>query len=299
MGQELVPSMDQRNLVVPAVEQELDLRVYLNVLRRRYLFLIIPAVAIFAAICAVTFFLLPSVYQASGKILVVSQLIPSDLATSTVAASASERIKVIEQRLTTRDNLLGIARKFDLYPKQRGLLSPSEIVDWIREATQIQQIELDDTQKTQRARPGTEAVGFSLSFDYYDPVIAARVANELIGSILEQNIQARAARAAETSKFFGQQVSKLEGKLAEMEKRIADFKKANEASSPETLNDRRERLAQLQSQLRNRPVDHAWHWSKGYRGGASAAERPQWSSSGRSAAVAERHGAASWPGRAV
>ena len=61
MGQELVPSMDQRNLVVPAVEQELDLRVYLNVLRRRYLFLIIPAVTIFAAICAVTFSCFPGV----------------------------------------------------------------------------------------------------------------------------------------------------------------------------------------------------------------------------------------------
>ena len=34
-----------------------------------------------------------------------------------------------------------------------------------------------------------------------------------------------------------------------MEKRIADFKKANEASSPETLNDRRDRLAKLQSQI--------------------------------------------------
>src|SRR5262245_38467083 len=120
MGRELVPSMDQRNLVVPVVENDLDLTAYLNVLRRRYLFLIIPAVAIFAAICAVTFLLLPAVYQATGKILVVSQLIPSDLATSTVAASATERIKVIEQRLTTRDNLLEIARKFDLYPRQHG-----------------------------------------------------------------------------------------------------------------------------------------------------------------------------------
>ena len=248
MGQELVPSMDQRNLVVPAVEQELDLRVYLNVLRRRYLFLIIPAVTLFAAICAVTFLLLPKVYQATGKILVVSQLIPSELAASTVGASAAERIKVIEQRLTTRENLLGIAREFDLYPKQRSLLSPSEIVDRIREATQIRQIELGDTQ-AQGARPGTEAVGFSLSFDYYDPVIAARVANKLVGSIMEQNIQARTARAAETSKFFDQQVSKLEGELADMEKRIAAFKKANEASSPETLNDRRDRLAKLQSQI--------------------------------------------------
>ena len=225
MGQELASTISERNLVVPGAEQELDLRAYLDVLRRRYLYLVIPAVALFAVVCLVTF-LLPSKYQASAKILVVSQLIPSDLAASTVAASASERIKVIEQRLTTRDNLLAIAQKYNLYSKQRGMLSPSELVDWIRQDTLIEQIALDTTQ-TQRQR-GSEAVGFSLSFNYADPVIAARVANELVSSILEQNIQSRTARAASTSKFFGQQVKRLEGDLAALEKKIADFKKANE-----------------------------------------------------------------------
>jgi protein tyrosine kinase modulator len=242
MGQELVPSiMDQRSLSVPAVEQGLDLRVYLDVLRRRWPYLVISSLTVFAAICAVTFLVLPSVYEATAKILVVSQMIPSDLAASTVAASATERIKVIEQRLTTRDNLLGIARKFDLYPNG----SPSDIVDWIRKATLIEQIQLNNDEQAQRA----QAVAFSLSFDYSDPVIAARVVNELAGSILEQNIQARFARAAETSKFFNEQATKLEGDLAELEKRIADFKKANEASSPDTLNDRRSRLAQQQSTI--------------------------------------------------
>ena len=75
------------------------------------------------------------------------------------------------------------------------------------------------------------------------------MANELVGSILDQNIKSRQARASETSKFFDQQATKLEVDLAALEKRIADFKKANEASSPETLNDRRERLEKLQSQI--------------------------------------------------
>ena len=252
MGQELASSISDRNLVAPAAEQELDVRAYLDVLRRRYLYLVIPAVGLFAVVCLVTF-LLPSVYQASAKILVVSQLIPSDLAASTVAASATERIKVIEQRLTTRDNLLAIAQKYNLYSKQRGMLSPSELVDWIREATQIQQIALD-TAQAQGRRPGAEAVGFSLSFNYADPVIAARVANELVSSILEQNIQSRTARAASTSKFFGQQVKRLEDDLAALEQKIADFKKANEQASPETLNDRRARLATIQSTIA--AIDH-------------------------------------------
>src|SRR3981189_87478 len=118
MGRELVPTTDQGNLVVPRVEQGGDLRVYRNVLRRRYLYLIVPALVVFAAVCAVTFLVLPSVYEASAKILVQSQLIPKDLAASTVTASATERIQIIQQHLTTRDNLLEIARKFNLYPRQ-------------------------------------------------------------------------------------------------------------------------------------------------------------------------------------
>ena len=229
MGRELVPSMDQGNFAVPAVEQGLDLRVYLDVLRRRYLFLLVPALSVFAAVLVVTFFVLPSVYEASAKILVQSQLIPKDLAASTVTASATERIHIIEQHLTTRDNLLAIARKFNLYPKQSSWASPSQIVEWIRDATKIEQIELSSDQ-AQRAPVG-DAIGFVLSFDYSDPVIASRVANELVSSILDQNIRARNARAAETSKFFDQQVGKQEADLAAMEKRLADYKKSQRGFS--------------------------------------------------------------------
>jgi succinoglycan biosynthesis transport protein ExoP len=245
MNRELVPNIDPGNLAVPVEDDGLDLSVYLNVLRRRYLYLVIPAVVVFAAVCVVTFFVLSPVYEATAKILVQSQLIPTKLAASTVTASASERVKLIEQRLTTRDNLLEIARKFNLYPDQRNRASPSQIVDWIRDATQLKQMDesLADSPR------GGAALGFTLSFDYYDPVIASRVANELVSSILQQNIETREARAGETSKFFKEQVSKLEGKLGAMEVRIAEFKKANEAALPETLNDRRQRLAQLQKQI--------------------------------------------------
>ena len=142
MSRELVPSIDQGSFV-PVVEQGLDLRVYLNLLRRRYLFIIIPAVVIFAGVCAVTYLVLPSLYEAQAKILVESQLIPTDLAASTVTASATERVKLIEQRLTTRENLLEIARKYGLYPRERAWASPSQMVDWIRDATKIEPIDLD------------------------------------------------------------------------------------------------------------------------------------------------------------
>ena len=131
-----------------AAEQQFDPRIYLNILRRRWLFLIVPAVVIFAG-----FFwysrVLPPVYQARATILVESQQIPTDLARPTVSANASERIELIKQRLIARDNLLEIARKYGLYAKDG--LSPSEIVDRIRNATSISQIDVGNRAQRQYA----------------------------------------------------------------------------------------------------------------------------------------------------
>ena len=99
---------------------EFDPRRYLKILRRRYLFLIIPAIVIFAGAYWYSQ-VLPPVYRSSATILVESQLIPTDLARPTVSANASERIQLIEQRLMTRDNLLGIARTYGLFSQRRAV----------------------------------------------------------------------------------------------------------------------------------------------------------------------------------
>src|SRR4051794_11428119 len=118
------------------MESQFDLQAYLSILRRRYLYLIIPALLI--AVASVAFaYVMPPVYKASATILVESQQIPTDLAASTVTAAASERIRVIEQRLMTRDNLLQVAQKFRLYQKDGASPSPSAIVGSMRAAASI------------------------------------------------------------------------------------------------------------------------------------------------------------------
>ena len=227
-----------------AAEQEFDPRHYLNILRRRWPFLIVPAVVVFAA-----FFwyarILPPVYQAHATILVELQQIPTDLARPTVSANAAERIQLIEQRLIARDNLLEVARKYGLYAKDG--LSPSDIVDQIRKSTSINQIDIGNV--ANRAPANTQAIGFTVSFSYDNPDIAARVANEYVTSILQQNIQSRTNRADETSKFFETQVASLEHDLAAQEAKIVAFKNQNQDALPETLTSRQSMFAQLQGQM--------------------------------------------------
>ncbi|WP_422039290.1 GumC family protein [Roseibium sp.] len=224
------------------MEQSFDLRTVTSMAKRRYLYFVLPAVVIFAAAVFVAYSL-PRVYEAKAVILIESQRIPNQLASATVNADPSERLKVIEQRLLARDNLLSIANEYSLYRGGGETPSPTIIVEKMRSAITIQQISVA------RSRKNTQIVGFEVSYEYESPTTAARVTNELVNSILSQNLETRLSRAAETSEFFYQQLRDLENELLEMEAKMAAFKRENEATLPETLNERRASRAQVVTQL--------------------------------------------------
>lgn len=220
------------------MENQFDLQRYLSILRRRWAYIAIPAILIAIASLGFAYTAAP-VYEASATILVESQQIPTDLASPTVTSDAAERIQVIQQRLLTRENLLQIAAKYALYQYLGTNLSPTDIIDNVRGAVSIDQID------SVRMGSSNRVLGFTVKFEYRDAATAARVTNELVTSILSQNVESRLDRASETSAFFEQQRTSLEQQLLELERRIAEFKRTNEADLPETLEIRRERLAQV------------------------------------------------------
>ena len=225
------------------MEQEFDIRGYLNVLKRRFPHFLIPAVLLFSGVLAVAL-TLPKSYLARATILVESQQIPSELARSTVTSAAAERIEVIRQRLMIRSNLLEIVRELNLFPELQNSLSQTQLVQLMRSATNIQQ--------TNPAGPyghNSSVISFTVSFEYGDADMAARVANRFVTLILEQNIRSRTERASETKKFFEQRVGDLEKELTKQEALIVKFKSENEAALPDSLGYRRTLLTDIQSRL--------------------------------------------------
>src|SRR6476469_7983763 len=109
---------------------------YSALLKRRWAYFFIPFLLVASAGAGVAL-LLPATYSSEGKILVQSQQIPTELVRPTVTSAAQERIQVIEQRTMTRDNLIAIADKFQLFPDKRSLISASQLVELMRKNARI------------------------------------------------------------------------------------------------------------------------------------------------------------------
>ena len=98
-------------------EYELTINDYLAIIKDRALLLGLSGVLILAASVAVAISI-PPVYESSGTILVESQQISPDLIAANNNSYADERIEVIRQRVMTRENLLRIIDKYNLFTQQ-------------------------------------------------------------------------------------------------------------------------------------------------------------------------------------
>jgi uncharacterized protein involved in exopolysaccharide biosynthesis len=206
----------------------LDPSYYYGILKKRIFYILVPFVLVLVAGSAAAM-LWPPTYLSEGKILVESQQIPVDLVKPTVTTASKERIQVIEQRVMTRDNLLAILDKYQMFADQRDSLSRTELLDLMRQNTKIKPLELD--QATGRT-DGLTTIALTVGFTDRRPDVATKVANELITLFLNEDARNRTNRAMETTKFLAREVQRLEGDLAAFDAKIADFKRKYVALGP-------------------------------------------------------------------
>lgn len=221
---------------------------YWDLVKRRWFAFLGPFVVIAAAGIAAAM-VWPATYLAEGKILVESQQIPTELVRPTVTSAAQERIQVIEQRTMTRDNLVAIADKFDLFADKRQFLTVTELVAMMRKGVKISPVDMQLDFK-QRNRLENPTIVFSVGFEYPDAATAARVANELVTRILSEDLRDRTSRATDTTKFLDREVQKLQSDSDALDARIGKLKAAQAKTSSGTTPDQPATLlSQLKAEL--------------------------------------------------
>jgi uncharacterized protein involved in exopolysaccharide biosynthesis len=214
---------------------------YWELLKRRIFYFAIPFVLVASSGVGLAR-LWPPTYLSEGKILVQSQQIPTELVRPTVTNAAQERIQVIEQRTMTRENLLAIIDKFQLFPDQRNLMSVTQLVEMMKKKASIASIAQPLAFSRRSENP---TIVFTVGFEDSNPATAAQVANELVTRILNEDLRDRTSRATDTTKFLSREMQRLQAENAAIEAKIAE---AKQAQLKPTSNSGSDQLAQLRAE---------------------------------------------------
>jgi polysaccharide biosynthesis transport protein len=213
-----------------------DLRFYLHMILRR-----LPTITaiVFATTTAGVFYAvsLPPVFRAEARLLIENAQIPDELAASTVRSTADEILLAIQQRILTRDNLLELAKRHDIFGQTQGLNAEEQLFQ-VGSRVAIYM-------PTMQGNTGVVTVSFAAS----DPELSASVTNEIADQVLQWNTELRTAASGSTLDFFEQEVRRLTDELAQQNAMILEFEQNNRDALPESLEYRRTRQASQQERL--------------------------------------------------
>jgi uncharacterized protein involved in exopolysaccharide biosynthesis len=187
--------------------------------------------------------LLPPKFRAAGTILIEQQEMPQELVRSTVTSYADERIQVISKRVMTTETLLGIIRRYDLYPKERANGTREALLQQMRKDIGLKMISADVIDP-RSGHPTSATIAFEVSYTSGNPDLAARVANELTTLYLNENLNNRTQLARDAATFLESEGDHLNHRIGELEAELAKFKDKHFHQLPE--------LTQLNMQL----LDH-------------------------------------------
>jgi succinoglycan biosynthesis transport protein ExoP len=219
----------------------IDLRFYLSLVLRR-----LPQVVGIICLCTlagvIAAMLMPREYESTAKILVESPQIPTDLVRSTVSTSSLQQFQIIQQQITTRENLVALADKLDIYGTGDDKITGDKLVRDMQGRVTFHELPLSTD-----ANAG--ATVFSVAFNAETPELAAAGANELASLILKSNQRQRTDRSGDTLEFFNGEVKRLESELNRTEADVLAFKTANKDTLPESLNFRRQQQSSQQERL--------------------------------------------------
>lgn len=185
-----------------------------------------------AAASVLLAFLLPPTYRSTATILIEQQEIPQDLVRSTITSFADQRVQVISQRVMTTQNLLQIVERYDLYPELRKSRPRETVLKRMREDVSMAMIGADVIDP-RSGRPTRANIAFSVGYQNRSAELAYKVANELTTLYLNENLTTRTRQAEQASSFLKEEADRLSTQIAEIDARLAEFKKAHGDSLPE------------------------------------------------------------------
>jgi succinoglycan biosynthesis transport protein ExoP len=150
--------------------------------------------------------------------------------------------------LLTRDNLLNLIEKYNLFENKKSFNTTTDLVEKLRKKIDIELVESDGYEDPYA--PSNIAISFEVSFKYGDAETAYQVTDELVNMILNENARSRTQRVLETTDFLSREAEKQQQELEKMEALVADYKRRNAGSIPQNTNMQMAAIQRIESDLR-------------------------------------------------
>ncbi|MDU8926227.1 chain-length determining protein [Alisedimentitalea sp. MJ-SS2] len=217
---------------------------FLSMVRRRIL-LIVAVLMIGTAVTIAWTLGQPKIYEAIAVAQIESPTV-RDTGSSTPGATTNgtdHRLRILEQKLMARDNLVGLVENYGLYANTG--FSTGLKVATLREAVRLTQI----TDQTATFGASRVPTGMMIAVTHSEPVIAAELANDFLDQLVSLNRERRTAAAQQNLTFFQAEATRVEAEIRALEARIASFKEQNAAYLPTGIAAQRDELGALKTTL--------------------------------------------------
>lgn len=223
-------------------QHKFDLDRMLDLARRRHLHFLVPLVAGWLLVWAVSW-VLPVRYKSSTLILVQQPTVPKDYVVSNINDDIGTRLESLKQQLMSRTRLLTIINKLGLYHSESNAFQPEKAVAQMQKDISVDLVRNEAS--------GNVINSFRVSYLAPSPLIAQRVTSELTSLFINYNQQQIVHESETTTSFITKQLEAARATLAQQEARVREFQTAHQGELPSQQASNLQILGGLQQQLQN------------------------------------------------
>jgi len=195
---------------------------YLRILRRRKWLIVLPVIAITAAVGLVVY-RLPNLYESVTLIVVKPSTLPTGVVPSITEESLTRQLTSIAQVVTSRSSLEPLVNQYDLYKPERLRGEPMEsIIDMMRKDIKVEV----NTSRNDVTN------GFNITYRGRDPKITQAITTELASKYINEQTKNSVNSSNSAKQFIDQQVRQTKDELDAVDKQRLDFMQKNVGNLP-------------------------------------------------------------------
>jgi len=215
----------------------------IEIWRRRKWLMLVSFLSVFGLVAGLVQ-ALPDLYRSSTTLIVGQDDVTESLVENNVSTELELRLGIIRQALMSRGQLQDVIEQFNLYEEMRQTEPPASVIERLRKDITIEQEAYAQPQWGQSA---TFAV--TISYQAWDPELAALVANDLARRFQAENERRRSSQTTRATEIIREQLDGAREKFVAQEQRLTDFRNEHMGSLPEQQSVNLATLARLNSEL--------------------------------------------------